>query len=416
MYFIYSFIIRIYSSAIRLASFFNPKAKRWINGRKNWKEKFSSLPFHENKWAWFHCCSFGEFQDGKSVIEAFHQRYPNHKIILTFYSPTGFELVQNYENSDLVFYLPPDTKTNAAFFLNCLKPSIVFFIRNDIWPNYLLLLKEKHIPSYLVSFTLSEKSRFLKFPQKLLYKNSFQQFNGIFVQDVISKELLQKNNFNKNIAVTGNSRIDRVQAVCDGNFLLPDFEKFTAGKLTVVAGSTLEKDKAIFLETYAALQNENIQWIIVPHEIEEHEISEMKQQFGEELIFFTGIEHVKPTHKILYVDHVGLLAKIYRYTDIAFIGGGFTKAGIHNILEPAAFGCMICIGPNHKGLPEAADLLKQGAAIINNADDLTKIIRAYHNNHNSFSVIKAATSSYVKTRTGATKKVIGLIEATGFSR
>jgi 3-deoxy-D-manno-octulosonic-acid transferase len=407
---LYNFIIRFYYTGIALSFFFMPKAKLWMQGRKGWKKKFTAIPFHENKWAWFHCCSFGEFQDGRSVIEAFRKKYPQHKILLTFHSPSGFELMKQYDGADLVFYLPLDTRSNADFFLDCLKPSIVFIIRNDIWSNYIAALSKRNIPFYLVSFTLSEKSKFLKFPQRAFYKKSFQQFTSLFVQDERAKELLDQNNFNSSIVVAGNCRVDRVKTIYEESFHFPELEKFVSGNLTIIAGSTLEKDRLIFIETFLALKNENIRWIIVPHEIHKSEIEATKQQLRNEMVCFTEIDQLNDRHKIVWIDHIGMLAKLYRYADIAFIGGGFNSIGIHNILEPAVSGCAICFGPNYRELPEAKDLLKLGAKIVRDANDLKEAIENYKNNKQNLDEIKSANKKYVKENCGATEKIFEVLE------
>lgn len=381
-----------------------------MRGRKNWRSRYSSIPFHENKWVWFHCCSYGEFQDGKSVMEAFRMNYPDYKILLTFSSPSGYEMLKNYKGADKVLYLPLDTASNAAFFVNCVKPAFVFFVRNDIWPNYVRALCKKGIPMFLISFTLTAKSKFFKFPQQSFYRNTFQSFSTIFVQDERSKNILEQYNFSNHIFVSGNCRIDCIQKIQEEHFEIPSIEKFVAGQFTVIAGSTLEKDRQLFLAVFSELKNENIKWIIVPHEIHKTEIAEAKKMFGNELLLFSEMDRLTSAHKLLWVDHVGLLAKMYKYAQVAFIGGGFNSIGIHNILEPAASSCAVCFGPNHRDLPEAIDLLANGAKVIHTEKELKDLILHYKKNPGNLSSIQISNMNYVRENSGATEKTFEQLE------
>ena len=244
---IYQFLIRIYFLLGWLTSFYSNKSKLWIEGRRNWKINLSSLSFANNKWIWFHCASLGEFNDGKTFIEALKIKFPQYKILLTFFSSTGYEQQRNYKHADAVLYMPLDTKANARYFLGQIKPSIVFFVRNDIWPNYLLEIQKRGIPVFLYSFTLSEQSLFLKFPQNIYYKKFFNVFNSIFVHGISDETILMKNKFNNSVFVSGNSRIDAILEDGTGAFSDEKINNFLNGDFCVIAGSTYFKDKEIFL-------------------------------------------------------------------------------------------------------------------------------------------------------------------------
>jgi 3-deoxy-D-manno-octulosonic-acid transferase len=410
---VYNILIRFYFFGIWIASFFSIKAKKWIEGRKNLRAQIGSFSFQQNNWIWFHCSSFGEFQEGRNLIEAFRAAYPNCKLLLTFFSPSGYEVNNKYAVVDLVLYLPLDKPENAQFFLDKIRPKVVFFIRSDVWPNYIIEASKRKIPVFLASFTLTAGSSYLKFPVKNFYRNIFQKCKAIFVQNEEAAQILRDANFNSNILVTGSSRIDRIITISKEEFKSPELEKFIGGDFCVIAGSTHSKDREIFLETYSNLKAENIKWIIVPHDIDKNEILAAKRQMGEEMVCFSEIEGLTSKTKLLWIDKVGLLAKIYRYTNVVFIGGGFTKPGIHNILEPAVYGCPVCFGPNHRKQKEALDLIQsRGAEVIQNAPDLSAFILKYKNDKNVAEKTKVVNKNYLLKNAGGTNKIMKYLKET----
>lgn len=403
---LYNIGIYVYGFLVYVISFFSEKASKWVNGRKNWETELNNA-IKNHSWIWIHCSSFGEFQDGKCFIDRVKQKYPQHKIILTFFSPSGYDAVCNYTGVDLVMYLPLDTKLNAISFLDILNPVFVFFIRNDIWPNFVIEINNRNIPLFLISMTLSEKSNFFKWPQNKFYKEIFKRFTAIYVQDTFSENAMKKNNFNKNVVVAGNSRVDRIVELYKESIEMNEISEFVDGGFCVILGSSLAKDQEMFLEVYDRLNNQNIKWIVVPHEINEHEMLMVKKRMKNKMICFSSIDSEGTQANLLWINKVGVLAKVYKYAHVAFIGGGFNKIGIHNILEPAIYGCAICFGPNHRNYTEAKELLDSGGAeVIRNVDELSAFILKIESNENLRKEIRANNSSYVLQNKGATERVI----------
>jgi 3-deoxy-D-manno-octulosonic-acid transferase len=254
---VYEIIIRLYFLAIVVASLFSIKAKKWIEGRRNLRNELQTIDFSQDKWLWFFCSSYGEFQDGKYLIEQVRTNHPEYKILLTFFSSTGVELTKDFSGADYICYLPLDTKSNAEFFVQQVKPQCIFFIRNDIWPNYIRTIQAQNIPVFLAIFALNAESTFFKFPVKGFYQRVFQKFNGIFVQDTASEKLLKEHGYNENVIVAGNARIDRVIEIGQENFRNDMIENFVGGGFCFVAGSTHVDDRRLFLETFLELQSEN---------------------------------------------------------------------------------------------------------------------------------------------------------------
>ena len=417
MQIIYHLSIYLYYFIVFLFSFFTAKGKLWINGRKDFRKEITKYNFRDAQWIWFHCSSLGEFNDGRTLIDAIKERYPHYKIILTFFSPSGYENKKNYPNADLVLYLPLDTKSNSRFFIQTINPCLAFFIRNDIWYNYLNELNNRNIPAFLVSFTLNSKSKFLKFPLKQLYKKAFQNFQAIFVQDEQSKIIMDKVLLNNSTINAGNLRADIVSGIAETYYKNSFIEKFIDGKFCIIAGSSHKKDKDVFIETYLRMKNKNIKWIIVPHEINSSEIVNVKKILHNYMILLSESDTINsPTlPDILWVNEVGILSKIYRYADIVFIGGGFGKSGIHSILEPAVYGCPVCFGPNHREYPEAIYLINSGGAeIISDSNELEKFILKYSQNKNLLLEINQKNKTYLNENTGATINVLNYLQQYNF--
>jgi 3-deoxy-D-manno-octulosonic-acid transferase len=409
--FIYGIIIRLYYLAIFGASPFNAKAKKWMVGRRRWRKQLGTIDFLKHKWVWFHCSSFGEFQDGKSLMETFAKQHPDIKILLTFFSSTGFELQKDYTGASAICYLPLDTAGNAAFFLDTVKPMAAFFIRHDIWPNFVRACADRNIPDCLVSFTLNTESGFLKFPLKNFYRSIFQCYTCIFVQYPEDENILRQNVFSSNIIVSGNSRIDRIVEAGKENRQLSVMDEFVKDSFCVIAGSTHARDREIILETYGKLKTENIKWIIVPHEIDVLEIERARNVLKDEMAVYSQSKQVDGKAKLLWIDQVGILAHLYRYADIAFIGGGFSKAGIHSILEPALYGCAVCFGPNHRQYKEALDLMNgEGASLVNDTNELAGFILKFKNDNTLLARVKALNSGYILNAPGASKNIMQYLE------
>jgi len=412
----YELLIHCYAALIRLAAPFSKKAERWANGRKDWTGRLKSFAAAGGPFIWFHCCSLGEFEDGKAVIEAVRKRYPGFKIVLTFSSPSGYEARKQYEHADEIMYLPADTRSNAERFIASLHPALAVFVRNDIWKNYLEALKQKEIPVMLLSFQMGRDSNFIKWPQSRLYKKAFGLFDELLVQDHKTAALMTEKLGITKAIVTGNMRINNICEASGKDVFLPEIEKFIGNNFCVIAGSTLKRDESLFLETYGSMPFQGIRWIIVPHEIDEQAITSACRK-SKRMIRYSEIEKLSEAHDLLWIDNVGMLPTLYRYAQIAFVGGGFNRIGVHNILEPAAYGCPVALGPRHRNYPEALELLnRKGIAIIKNMKELKSFILEYSSDSRLLAGVQEANRRYVFEKRANLEMVMDKIDAALKSR
>jgi 3-deoxy-D-manno-octulosonic-acid transferase len=395
-----------YHSFIRLCAGFHTKAKLFSEGRREWKKQLDKKIFTEYSWAWFHCASLGEFEDGKTFISAFRNKFPQYKILITFQSPSGYELRHNSPLADHVMYLPADYTFSARYFVNSIHLKCVFFVRNDLWRNYLKVIKEKKIPLFFLSCLISEDSGFLKHPLRNFYRECFSCFDAVFAQTNKTQQLLSGHYNIRNIYVTGNTRIDAVAKNPSSNKIPEGIEKFAGGNFCVTGGSLLDADIDIFMEAYRASEK-NIRWILVPHEIKPKQIGELLKKTGNKAILYSEIKNLDDHHRLLIVDCVGVLRFIYRYSQFSYIGGGFNKIGIHNILEPCAFGSTIVTGPNTRHYPEAVELSRLGVcSVISHANNLQKMINEYFDAPEKIASNKIKAEKYISDHIGATDKAL----------
>jgi len=361
---IYTTGIYFYRFLIFIASLFNSKAKQWIVGRKDLMLNLKKSISHSDRIAWFHCASLGEFEQGRPLIEAYKQVNPTVKILLTFFSPSGFEIRRNYDQADYVFYLPIDTPPNAKSFINIIRPEIVFFIKYEFWFNYLKVLHKKSIPVYVISAVFRSEQYFFKWYGKWARKH-LKNINHFFVQDKQSAKILKENGFSQ-VTLSGDTRFDRVASIAAHNKLFEQIRFFSKDALTLIAGSTWPADEEVIAKFINNPTN-NIRLIIAPHEVNREHIAQLKNLFTVSCTCFSETnEQSQIKSKVLIIDSIGILSHVYQYGDIAYIGGGFGK-GIHNILEAATFGLPILFGPNFQKFNEAKELIELGAAFtINN--------------------------------------------------
>ncbi len=406
---LYLFGIRIFYILVTVASLFNPKAKLWIKGRKKIFKELSKKIHSNDKIAWFHCASLGEFEQGRPVIESFRQKYPDYKILLTFYSPSGYEIRKNYEKADFIFYLPLDTPRNAKRFLNIVNPEFVFFIKYEFWYFFLHEIWKRKIPLYLVSGIFRKNQRFFK-KYAVKSRKMLAWFTHFFVQNEESKNLLNTIYIN-NVTVTGDTRFDRVFAITQQSKDLPLIEKFVKNNLVIVAGSTWKPDEDILIK-YFNESDIRFKVIIAPHEIHKENINRIIKSVSKEKIvmkFSEANEENVSNADVLIIDSIGLLSSIYKYGQIAYIGGGFGK-GIHNILEAATFGMPIIFGPVYEKFREAVDLKKLGGAcLISNSEELKSKFDFLIENKGNITLAGKISEKYVNERKGATSKILSFI-------
>ena len=391
---LYNISIQIHIIAIHIAALFNAKAKLWVKGRKAIFQKLAEAIKEDQDIVWFHCASLGEFEQGKPIIEGYKLKYPNHKILLTFFSPSGYEIRKNYDGVDWVFYLPSDTKKNAIQFLSIVNPIKVIFIKYEFWFNYMNELNKSNTPLYSVSSIFRKEQSFFKYDWFAKQLNNVSHF---FVQDQNSKELLKKIGFS-NCTVAGDTRFDSVVSNTQNAISIPLIEKFSENKTTIICGSTWPKDEAL-LAKYIK-ENPNYNYIIAPHEL--RYISALKNQTNA-LLFSKADSTNISNSTVLIIDSIGILSNIYKYGDLAYIGGGF-GSGIHNILEAVAYGLPVVFGPNYQKFKEANELIElEGAKEISNHSELETTILSFIDFDSSIS------KNYIKNNAGATDIIISSI-------
>ncbi|GGC76803.1 3-deoxy-D-manno-octulosonic acid transferase [Flavobacterium lutivivi] len=385
MFFLYNLIVIIASFLVKVVALFSPKVKLFVDGRKNVFQILGQKIQPSDKTIWFHAASLGEYEQGLPVMEKIKEKFPNYKIVLTFFSPSGYEVRKNNTIADVTVYLPLDTKFNAQRFLKLVHPEMVFFIKYEYWPNYLNELKKANVKTYLISGIFRENQAFFKWYGGF-YRNALKTFEFFFVQNESSKKLIQSIGFN-NVKVSGDTRFDRVVAILERDNSLDFIENFTkssspeiSGALgvtkctTIVIGSSWPKDEEL-LTQFINQSADDVKFIIAPHNIKQEQISNLKSQITRKSVLFSEKEGKNlGDYQVFIIDTIGILTKIYSYADIAYVGGGFGNPGVHNILEPATFGVPIVIGPNYSHFAEATSLVKlEGCVSINNPKDLHEV-------------------------------------------
>lgn len=370
MFFLYNQIVFIAGFLLKIVALFSPKMALFVKGRKDVFKTLEAKIQANDKSIWFHAASLGEYEQGLPVIEKIKEKYPSHKIIVTFFSPSGYEVRKNNTVANCTVYLPLDTQKNAKQFIELTNPELVFFIKYEYWPNYLNELKKRNIKTYLISGILRENQAFFKWYGGF-YRKSLDAFDFFFVQNESSKQLLQSLG-HQNVLVSGDTRFDRVSTILEKNNTLDFIAEFKDNKITVVVGSSWPKDEEIIAQYINQYSNENVKFIIAPHNIKAEQIANLKTLITKPTVLFSEKENQSLSdQQVFIIDTIGILTKIYSYADIAYVGGGFGNPGVHNILEPATFGIPIVIGPNYSHFAEATALVKlEGCVSIANNKDL----------------------------------------------
>jgi 3-deoxy-D-manno-octulosonic-acid transferase len=403
MLYLYFFGLRIYSIGIGIASFFNSKAKEWIDGRKKIFTQIASELQPGEKRIWFHCSSFGEFEQGRPVLQALKKKFPEHKIVLTFFSPSGIKQGKKEPAADYVFYMPLDGASASKKFVELINPHAAFFVKYDYWFGYMQQLHQHNIQFYYVSAIFRKEHYFFKWYGSWFLKQ-LKKATCFFVQDETSKILLNQNNISQSI-VTGDTRFDRVYEFSKKTPQLDWVVNFKDGKKLIIAGSTWAEDETL-LADFINAADDNIKMIIVPHEINAEKITALQSKLKVKALLYSTLNNSsKHDYKLLIVDAVGILSKIYQYANVVYIGGGFGK-GIHNILEAVVFGKPVLFGPNYRKFNEAVELTKLGGAFeIGNNTDLTQQLNLLLNNEELCVTINRINIDFVKNKTGATEKL-----------
>ena len=409
MLFLYNLIVILASQLLKIVALFSPKMKLFVDGRKSVFQTLADKIQSSDKTIWFHAASLGEYEQGLPVIEAIKKQFPTHKIVITFFSPSGYEVRKNNAVADVTVYLPLDTISNAKQFIELVHPEMAFFIKYEYWPNYLNELKKQSrsfgTKTYLISGILRENQAFFKWYGGF-YRKALKTFDYFFVQNESSKKLLQSIGFN-NVKVSGDTRFDRVVSILERDNSLDYIEQFKDNKTTIVIGSSWPKDENL-LVNYINQSSDDVKFIIAPHNIKQEQISNLKNQIQKKTILYS--ENVETRliaslkeYNVFIIDTIGILTKIYSYADMAYVGGGFGNPGVHNILEPATFGVPIIIGPNYSHFAEATALVNmKGCISIQNQTQLNEAFDLLLHNEDERLEKGHICSTFVQMNKGAT--------------
>lgn len=411
MNFIYNLLLFKVSILLRFIALFNKKIKLFVDGRKQTFSKLENIK-KTDKVIWFHAASLGEFEQGRPIIEALKERYKNHKIVVTFFSPSGYEIRKNYPLADVVCYLPFDTKANVQKFIAKIHPEIAIIIKYEFWPNLLSEVKKQGINTILISGIFRKKQSFFKWYGGFM-RNKLKAFNHFYVQNEASKKLLSSIGF-QNTTIAGDTRFDRVHDILKQDNSLDFINEFKNNSYTVVAGSTWKEDENLFVNYINNHASADEKFIIAPHNINQKQIKELQKSINKKTILYSEKEGQNLSeNQVFIIDTIGLLTKIYSYADVAYVGGGLAT-GLHNILEPATFGVPIVFGANkYKKFQEATDLLKLGSVtIVTNNEDFSSNFTTLKANANLRTKMGSKNYHYIKNNIGATKIIMNYIKNT----
>ena len=392
-----------------MASLWSPKAKKWTKGRINILERIKDAKSQfDGPLVWFHAASLGEFEQGRSLLEAIRLKYPQYKILLTFFSPSGYEVRKNYKNAEMIFYLPLDGKKTSNEFIDIINPSLAVFIKYESWHYYLTALKKRGIPSLLISahFTpnLVYFGIFGSFFRKML-----ERYSHIFLQNSESGELLKKFSISTSTSISGDTRYDRVVEITDAPFSNELIENFCQSGIVMVAGSTWDDDEMLLAHLHE--QMPLLKLVIAPHDIQKPSIERIKNRFKNALLLSDN-EINSINANVLIIDAIGMLSSIYRFATICYVGGGFNPSGIHNILEPAAYGKVVLFGKEYWYSAEAKQLIGLGAAYsVKTKEELLITVKSVLQSNAELELKNKISLDFVNSNLGATKKIMNYLDS-----
>lgn len=413
MRYLYSFGIRCYAMAVGIASLFNPKAKQMLAG---WRQTFGRLsvaPVGSGKTAWFHASSLGEFEQARPVLEEFRRRHPEYKICVTFFSPSGFEVRKDYPQADFVCYLPMDTQANAIRFVNLLRPSVAFFAKYDYWFNYLEQLRRRNVPTYIFSAIFRPRQYFFQWYGKWFLRQVGSCFTHLFVQNEESQQLLQSHGIG-HVSIAGDTRFDRVHAIAQEakrNDKVEQFLSLHSGDPVLLAGSSWEPDEELLMR-YLQHRDGRLVLILAPHVIGKSHLEWIKKSLpkGQRCTFYSQMGDADPQSRVLIIDNMGMLSSLYRYAQVAYIGGGF-GAGIHNILEAVTFGKPVVFGPNYHKFKEACDIIDvKGGYTFDRYEQLEATLDRLFDNDETYRHASQQCTQYMQHNLGATELILALVD------
>ncbi|PSG91579.1 3-deoxy-D-manno-octulosonic acid transferase [Aurantibacter aestuarii] len=408
----YNLLVVFTRYILKFLSLFSEKIKKGVLGRSESFLKIKTGINESDRTIWFHCASLGEYEQGLPVFEAIKKRYPEHKIVLSFFSPSGYEIRKHSPIADVVIYLPLDTKANSKKFIALLKPELTIFVKYDIWPNYLIELQKKDYKSILISAAFRPEQIYFKWYGSI-FKKALKSFNHIFTQNTETLNLLEKINYTQ-ASFSGDTRFDRVTNQLQLNNTLDFVETFKGDHLLLVIGSSWAEDEALYLD--AINNSKELKIIIAPHEIQPKKIKSLLEKINLKTGLYTNLENLdlKRT-QVFILDTIGLLSKVYAYADIAYVGGAAGHSGLHNILEPATFGVPILFGTNHNKFPEAKELIScNGAMEIASSENFKTQLSKLVKDNELRRQMSHQSAQFISERKGATKTIMDFFNLNAF--
>lgn len=406
---IYHLFISLYPSVARLLGMFNPKAQKWVTGRKDIFARLQEAFSNNNQPVlWMHCASLGEFEQGRPLLEAIRQQQPEMKILLTFFSPSGYEVRRNYEGADWIFYLPMDSFLNAKRFFNIVRPSLVLFVKYEYWFYYLREARRRSVPLFLVSGIFRDNQPFFQWYGHF-HRSMLDCFTHFFVQNEDSAALLHSIGCS-NVTLTGDTRFDRVIQIAQGFTAIDGIADFCDGKPVIVAGSTWTEDDEEL--DHFANTHPDLRFIIAPHDIGTERIRECQTLYKHAILFSEWLKGNRPADaNVLIIDNIGMLSRLYHYATICYIGGGFGGDGIHNILEAAVYYKPVVFGPVYDKYFEAVEMLEQNGAIsVADALHLEQTFNSLLQQQELYTSTGNQAGEYVHSRAGATAKIFSYLQ------
>ncbi len=410
MRFFYTLVIYLYKFGLWIASPFNSKARLWCEGRKNVFTFLKNNCSEKKLIYWVHCASLGEFEQGKPLILKLKEKIPGITILVTFFSPSGFEVKKNDPVADIISYLPIDTPHNAKRFIEIVNPKVVIFVKYEYWYNYMDTLYNLKIPFYYISAIFRPSQHFFKTYGKW-FADQLKKASFFFVQNEESKSLLNSIGIDK-VEITGDTRFDRVFAIASKSYQLDFVLDFKSNKKLIVAGSTWEPDEYLLLQLLDA-HNCNFKLIIAPHLIDQNHIDNIVNNFSSyKVLRFSECDRQDLSkYQVLIIDSIGLLSKIYKYADYSYIGGGF-ETGLHNILEPAVFGTPLFFGPHYKKFYEATELVRLGVAFpVHNFSEMNSSLTKLDSDFEYYNNVSAICKQFVYSNLGSSDKIFNLLNS-----
>ncbi|EZH74511.1 3-deoxy-D-manno-octulosonic acid transferase [Aquimarina atlantica] len=402
---LYNIFIAIFNSILPIIGLLSPKLKLFANGRKVVFETLEQYFPTQDRILWFHCASLGEYEQGVPVIEELKKRYPDHKVLVTFFSPSGYEAKKNSTLADIIVYLPMDTNANAIRFIQLVKPELAVFVKYEFWPNYLKVLQNRNIPAVFISATFREDQAFFKWYGGFMRK-TLQTVDHFFVQDKISQTLIEKQGF-ANVTLSGDTRFDRVSHQIEMDNHVDFISEFINERLCIVMGSSWPEDEEIFID-YINEASDKVCFIIAPHEIKDNSTNTLKRKIKKKTVLYSEKEGiVLRDQQVFIMNTIGYLSRIYSYADIAYVGGAMGTGGLHNILEPATFGIPIVIGKNFEKFREAKQLQKlAGLFSVSSAGEFNQVLNKLVEDKKFREKTGMISGHFINSNTGATAMIM----------